>query len=93
MALRRLRRRAAADCTDAVVLRVDLLRCRAPAGGDEPSLVGALQPGDIEWLVDESAGVIQLVECQLPKLDVAGSSPVARSPGLVARFQLGKRPF
>ncbi len=25
------------------------------------------------------AGVIQLVECQLPKLDVAGSSPVARS--------------
>jgi hypothetical protein len=24
------------------------------------------------------AGVIQLVECQLPKLDVAGSSPVAR---------------
>ena len=26
-----------------------------------------------------SAGVIQLVECQLPKLDVAGSSPVARS--------------
>lgn len=26
------------------------------------------------------AGVIQLVECQLPKLDVAGSSPVARSP-------------
>ena len=26
-----------------------------------------------------NAGVIQLVECQLPKLDVAGSSPVARS--------------
>jgi hypothetical protein len=26
-----------------------------------------------------TAGVIQLVECQLPKLDVAGSSPVARS--------------
>ena len=25
------------------------------------------------------AGVIQLVECQLPKLDVTGSSPVARS--------------
>jgi hypothetical protein len=25
------------------------------------------------------AGVIQLVECQLPKLDVAGSSPVSRS--------------
>jgi hypothetical protein len=29
---------------------------------------------------DSVAGVIQLVECQLPKLDVAGSSPVARSP-------------
>ena len=28
---------------------------------------------------DSVAGVIQLVECQLPKLDVAGSSPVARS--------------
>jgi hypothetical protein len=25
------------------------------------------------------AGVAQLVECKLPKLDVAGSSPVARS--------------
>ncbi len=29
--------------------------------------------------LDKIAGVIQLVECQLPKLDVAGSSPVARS--------------
>src|SRR5947209_19816411 len=29
------------------------------------------------------AGVIQLVECQLPKLDVAGSSPVARSSKVV----------
>ena len=27
----------------------------------------------------EYAGVIQLVECQLPKLDVVGSSPIARS--------------
>ncbi len=25
------------------------------------------------------AGITQLVECKLPKLDVAGSSPVARS--------------
>ncbi len=25
------------------------------------------------------AGITQLVECQLPKLNVAGSSPVARS--------------
>src|SRR5579862_8348149 len=28
------------------------------------------------------AGVIQLVECQLPKLDVVGSSPIARSSHL-----------
>ena len=34
-----------------------------------------------------TAGVIQLVECQLPKLDVAGSSPVARSvSSLIATF-------
>ena len=31
------------------------------------------------------AGVIQLVECQLPKLDVAGSSPVARSQQYLIR--------
>jgi hypothetical protein len=31
------------------------------------------------WSRRHLAGVIQLVECQLPKLDVAGSSPVARS--------------
>ena len=30
-------------------------------------------------LVRADAGVTQLVECQLPKLNVAGSSPVARS--------------
>jgi imidazolonepropionase-like amidohydrolase len=34
------------------------------------------------------AGVIQLVECQLPKLDVAGSSPVARS---ISKTLLGRR--
>src|SRR5215207_9262540 len=33
------------------------------------------------------AGVIQLVECQLPKLDVTGSSPVARSFE-VLKFQI-----
>jgi hypothetical protein len=33
------------------------------------------------WQVARLAGVIQLVECQLPKLDVTGSSPVARSAG------------
>src|SRR6187399_528818 len=32
------------------------------------------------------AGVIQLVECQLPKLDVVGSSPIARSSE-VLKFQ------
>ena len=32
---------------------------------------------EVSWV--NLAGVIQLVECQLPKLDVAGSSPVARS--------------
>ena len=36
------------------------------------------RPGRIAYLQNH-AGVIQLVECQLPKLDVAGSSPVARS--------------
>ncbi len=30
-------------------------------------------------MIFEKAGVAQLVECKLPKLDVAGSSPVARS--------------
>lgn len=44
-------------------------------------LVTALREGYIldRWPLVGSAGVIQLVECQLPKLDVAGSSPVARS--------------
>ena len=36
------------------------------------------------------AGITQLVECKLPKLDVAGSSPVARSrkrlPALAAAY-------
>ena len=35
------------------------------------------------------AGVIQLVECQLPKLDVAGSSPVARSLLITPSLWLG----
>ena len=37
---------------------------------------GSGQRGSI---LSPDAGVLQLVECQLPKLDVAGSSPVARS--------------
>jgi hypothetical protein len=49
--------------------------------GVEAQLFGAVPfrklLGSVSCLV--VAGVIQLVECQLPKLDVAGSSPVARS--------------
>ena len=32
-----------------------------------------------------------MVECQLPKLDVAGSSPVARSLELFPRLDFGRR--
>ena len=42
----------------------------------EPSLDGQGKQGYSFHLF---AGVTQLVECQLPKLNVAGSSPVARS--------------
>ena len=38
-----------------------------------------LERGIANRYIADLAGVIQLVECQLPKLDVAGSSPVARS--------------
>ena len=31
------------------------------------------------------AGIAQLVECQLPKLNVAGSNPVARSEELLGK--------
>ena len=42
-----------------------------------PKLNGrAVLNGSRAWFF---AGVIQLVECQLPKLDVVGSSPIARS--------------
>jgi hypothetical protein len=34
-------------------------------------------------LASRHAGVIQLVECQLPKLDVVGSSPIARSVNIM----------
>ena len=40
---------------------------------------GDFAEGGVRRYSIEHAGVIQLVECQLPKLDVAGSSPVARS--------------
>ncbi len=40
------------------------------------------------------AGVAQLVERQLPKLDVAGSNPVARSVATAkAGIPMGCRPF
>ena len=42
----------------------------------EPSLDGQ---GNQGYSFHLFAGVTQLVECQLPKLNVAGSSPVARS--------------
>ena len=43
---------------------------------DEPRCVDAL---GLRGYTGTDAGVIQLVECQLPKLDVVGSSPIARS--------------
>jgi hypothetical protein len=33
-------------------------------------------------LLESNAGIAQLVECQLPKLNVAGSNPVARSEAI-----------
>src|SRR5580658_5320511 len=37
------------------------------------------------------AGLTQLVECQLPKLDVAGSNPVSRSEKVSQSDRLGRR--
>ncbi len=37
------------------------------------------RPSRAPYVDEQHAGVIQLVECQLPKLDVVGSSPIARS--------------
>jgi integrase len=50
-----------------------------PAGntGKTASFDGSVRRGTMPR--DNSAGVTQLVECQLPKLNVAGSNPVARS--------------
>jgi hypothetical protein len=44
----------------------------------EPLVCGSCTIRERTGTLNEVAGVIQLVECQLPKLDVAGSSPVAR---------------
>lgn len=38
--------------------------------------------------IQKKAGITQLVECKLPKLDVAGSIPVARS--IVLQFSYGE---
>jgi hypothetical protein len=65
--------------------RSQMRRCRGHVRMD--SRAGDLEnchgPGALKRLgyaaILKNAGVIQLVECQLPKLDVAGSSPVARS--------------
>src|SRR5438034_10179708 len=43
------------------------------------AVVGSIPTAGSRKPSQDFAGVIQLVECQLPKLDVAGSSPVARS--------------
>src|SRR5579884_4424077 len=51
---------------------------RRGRGGTRPSV--ALVGGPLSY---GNAGVIQLVECQLPKLDVVGSSPIARSLEIV----------
>ena len=51
----------------------------------DPPLAEVLcHPDKSGWMArvllnNENASVTQLVECQLPKLDVAGSNPVARS--------------
>jgi hypothetical protein len=38
-----------------------------------------LDNADPNPMISPRAGLTQLVECQLPKLNVAGSSPVSRS--------------
>ena len=40
--------------------------------------IGLSQADEVSQKIEE-AGITQLVECKLPKLDAAGSSPVARS--------------
>jgi hypothetical protein len=49
----------------------------APSNIPKRALLDALRSRG--YLLLLLAGVTQLVECQLPKLNVAGSSPVARS--------------
>ncbi len=47
--------------------------------GPRRARVGVLPTGRIRAKPSNRAGVTQLVECQLPKLNVAGSNPVSRS--------------
>ena len=79
------------ECPRVVVTRMAVRRARRgggwAAGRRAPRAPRAPSAGErvfsccrrVATLCSGDAGVIQLVECQLPKLDVAGSSPVARS--------------
>src|SRR5690349_2320353 len=64
---------------------------RWTAGDGRRATAGAcsVPPGGLTYCY--FAGVIQLVECQLPKLDVVGSSPIARSSNPSNKYLL-KRP-
>ena len=53
--------------------------CHSSSGVEHPIRNRAVVSSILTCGSHKIAGVIQLVECQLPKLDVAGSSPVARS--------------
>ena len=58
--------------------------------GRQKSLTGSRVGGKLPPI---RAGLAQLVERQLPKLDVAGSSPVSRSIFLPGRSQRPAQPF
>jgi hypothetical protein len=64
---------------------LDFVRRFAPAG--RLGLQGAREPlagrSPVAKLAVSRAGVTQLAECQLPKLNVAGSNPVSRSTPLL----------
>src|SRR5215510_1335672 len=61
---------------------------------DGPPL-GRFDFGRLEARIAGNAAVIQLAECQLPKLDVAGSNPVGRStsPGVTVTNRSPRRTF
>jgi hypothetical protein len=53
--------------------------------------VGELTGGRASPIIPAASGCNSVVECQLPKLDVAGSIPVARSTFLALFFALSCR--